>query len=75
MKRKVTVTSETYPISCPVGEKANVEVREAILKSGLKQWQVAQMLGVHEGTFSRMLRMELSPDMKEKILDTISEKK
>ncbi len=55
----------------PIGANANAEIRQVIKKSGLKQWQVAQSLGIREDTFSRMLRLELSADMKQKILDTL----
>ena len=50
---------------------ANTDVRYEIMKSGLKNYQVATMLGVTETTFSRWLRTELPADRKQKILEAI----
>lgn len=41
----------------------NIEIREAIKESGFKHWQIADMIGVADTTFCRMLRREL-PDGK-----------
>ena len=49
----------------------NIEIREAIKESGFKHWQVADMIGVADTTFCRMLRRELSEDKKQEILKTI----
>ena len=47
---------------------ANTDLRCEILKSGLKNYQVATMLGVTETTFSRWLRTELPAEKKQEIL-------
>lgn len=52
-------------------KKANTDVREAITAAGFKYWQVADILGVNDGNFSRMLRTELSADKKQKIYEAI----
>lgn len=53
----------------------NKEIRLAIENAGLRQWQVAEAYGVHEGNFSRLLRKELKEDNKLKILAIIQELK
>lgn len=49
----------------------NVEIRSAYMQAGIKQWQLAEALGLSETHFSRKLRKELPQEEKEKILDTI----
>lgn len=51
--------------------KNNIEIRNAIFSNNIKKWEIASKLGVTDSTFSRMLRMELSKEKKEKILDII----
>ena len=51
----------------------NKEIRRKIGAYGLKQWQVADALGMSEATFYRKLRKELPNDEKEKILAIIEE--
>lgn len=53
----------------------NLEVREAIKAAGLKQWQVAEGYGLHEGNFSRLFRKELSETEKQKIMEVIEKVK
>ena len=50
---------------------ANTEIREAIIRSGHPQWEVARQLGIGETTFCRMLRTEMSEAMKEEVLNAI----
>ena len=49
----------------------NMEIRIEMTRHGLKQWKVANLLGVSESVFSRMLRKELSEEEKERILKAI----
>ena len=53
----------------------NIEIREAIKESGLRHWQIADMTGVADTTFCRMLRRELPEDKKQEILTTIQRAK
>lgn len=46
----------------------NIEIRETIKESGFKHWQIADMIGVADTTFCRMLRRELPEDKKREIL-------
>ena len=52
-------------------KKNNQDIREKILKSHLKYWQIAEQLNINDGNFSRMLRKELPKEAKEKINNTI----
>lgn len=56
-----------------MSEKCNENVRAAIKKSRLYQWQIAEKIGVSEFTFTRWLRSELSDERKELILKAIAE--
>lgn len=51
--------------------KLNGSVREAALRNGILLWQIAEELGVSDGTFSRKLRKELPPEETQKILSII----
>ena len=53
----------------------NERIRSAIKESNLHYWQIAEKLGIHEGTFSRKLRHELTDEEKEKIFGIINELK
>lgn len=49
----------------------NTDIKSALKKSKVKQWQVADELGVSESTFTRWLRYELTADKKESVLAAI----
>lgn len=51
--------------------RTNEDVRRAMGAAGLKQWEVAEALGILECCLSRKLRKELLPKEKEKILAVI----
>jgi len=52
----------------------NMEIRVEMTKRNLKQWQVANLLGMSESVFSRKLRTELPQEEKETILHVIRER-
>ena len=54
-------------------ECVNTEIYEAIQKSGLAQWQVANALHMNACVFNRKLRYELSDKEREEILQAIKE--
>ena len=56
-------------------KKNNQDIREKILKSHLKYWQIAEQLNINDGNFSRMLRKELPKEAKEKINNIIKDRK
>lgn len=49
----------------------NVEIRSAYMQIGIKQWQLAEGLGLSETHFSRKLRKELPQEEKQRILEAI----
>ena len=49
----------------------NTEIRDFIKNNGLYQWQIAEVLGVHDSEFSRILRRKMSEEMKQKILEAV----
>lgn len=51
----------------------NIQIRTALLQAGVKQWQLAEALGLSEAHFSRKLRKELPDEEKQKILNAISD--
>ena len=51
--------------------QANKDIREAAASAGVFLWQVAEAIGVTDGTFSRKLRRELPDDDKAAILQII----
>ena len=53
----------------------NLDIRKAIETSHFKYWQVANKLGMTDGNFSRMLRIELTKENKERVLNDINELK
>lgn len=49
----------------------NKKIRDTIKDRGLRQWQVADALGVSEATFVRRMRYELPPEEREHVLQII----
>lgn len=49
----------------------NLDLRNAIQKSGLRHYEVAKLMNISEGTFGRKLRFEITKEEKEKILEII----
>lgn len=56
-------------------EKANALIRSRIESAGLRYWQVADVLGMHDSNFSRMLRRELNPESMQLVLAAIEKAK
>lgn len=54
-------------------EKANLKIRRAAEAAGVPHWQIAQALGMAEATFSRKLREEFPPEMRERVLIIIND--
>jgi predicted XRE-type DNA-binding protein len=51
--------------------KTNKDIREAISNAKVKYYEVADVLGIKDSNFSRLLRYELCKEYKEKILKAI----
>lgn len=50
----------------------NNEIREALKKANMKQWQLAELLHISEFTLSRKLRKEMPEDEKREIIRLIT---
>ena len=50
---------------------SNTDIRQAIAKKRLKQYEVAQALGISQFTFSHWLQTELPPEKKKEIIRAI----
>lgn len=57
------------------GNRANEKVRAAIDKAGLMYWQIAAQIGIADTTFTKWLRIDLSDEKRELIMDAIKELK
>lgn len=53
--------------------KANQSIREQARKMGVKHWQIAEHLGISEPTIMRWLRVPLSSEKEQMIMDAIRE--
>ena len=53
--------------------KANQDIRNLIFQNRLKNWEVAQVVGVSDGRFSVWLRTPLREDRKERVERAIDE--
>ena len=53
----------------------NSDIREEIADNWVKYWQVAEVLGLSDGGFSRLLRHELSEEKKAEIRTAIKKAK
>lgn len=51
----------------------NVEIRQAAKAAKVKLWQIAEVVGVNDGNFSRKLRHELPDDEKQRVLEIIDQ--
>lgn len=49
----------------------NTMIRDALKKYGVRQWQLAEMLGIGEYTLCRKLRRELTKEEQERIVSII----
>lgn len=52
--------------------KANREVRQVMKDKRVYQWEVAEVLGVHESTIIRWMRTKLPEDRKNDILEAVT---
>lgn len=52
----------------------NKRVRIAMLENGIRQWELAELLGISEAGISRKLRHELPDDEQRKMVELITGK-
>ena len=53
------------------GIEANMLIRRKVTETGLRMWQVADLLGIRPDTFSTQLRHELPSEEQERIIAVI----
>ncbi len=53
--------------------ETNLEVMRLLKKEDIFKWQVAKKLGIHETTFVRWFRNELTKEQVDKILSAVDE--
>ena len=53
--------------------RKNEEIKSALKEAGLKQWELAEKIGVGETTLSRWMRTELPAEKKQKMLQVIED--
>ena len=51
----------------------NVEIRSTAKKAGVRQWQIAEKLGISEFTLIRRMRHDLTQEQQKEILNAIIE--
>ena len=49
----------------------NVRIKIAMTENDLKQWQLAKLMGIHEGSLSRRFREELPEEEQDRIIELI----
>lgn len=49
----------------------NVEIRQAMIDKGVKNYEVAEKLGISQYTFSHWLQTEMPPQKKQTVLKAI----
>lgn len=55
--------------------KANMDIRQTARSARVNLWEIAYGLDMQDSNFSRLLRLELSPEEKEKIFAIIEQLK
>lgn len=53
--------------------KPNQEIRDFLNSKGLYIWQLAELVGVHETTMTKWLRMPLNVEQKQRVAEAIKE--
>ena len=53
--------------------KTNEKIRKAMKLRGIRQWELAEQMGISEPTFTRMMRHELSDEKQEAIISTLND--
>lgn len=51
--------------------KENLSIRNAARIANLPQWKIAAALGISEATFTRWMRVKLSTEREEKVMEVI----
>lgn len=49
----------------------NSDIKILFQANGIRQWEIAKLVGYSEAHFSRLLRYELKPELKERIVSAV----
>ena len=49
----------------------NADIKEKMQIQGVRQWQIAEYLGMSEGLLSRKMRHDLEPDLRDQVNQAI----
>lgn len=49
----------------------NADLKEKMKNRGVRQWQIAEYIGISESVLSRYMRHELSSDLRDRVLNAI----
>jgi len=55
--------------------KPNQEIRDFLASKGLYIWQLAEVVGIHETTMTKWLRVPLNVEQKQRVDEAINELK
>ena len=53
--------------------RANMEIRNAAKRAGVRLWEVAEAMGITDGMLSRKMRRELPEAEQSKVLDIVAD--
>lgn len=56
-----------------MGSRCNLDIKSAAAANGIYLYEIAEALGIADGSFSRKLRRELPDDVKEQIFGIIDD--
>lgn len=51
--------------------KDNYDIKRLAESKGIKMWQIADVYGLHESNFCRLMRYPLSPEDRERVIKAI----
>lgn len=54
-------------------KQANIEIRQMIFAKRLRNYEIAQRLGINQYTFSKWLSVEMTPARKKEVIKAIKE--
>lgn len=56
-----------------MSEQSNADIRRLMRTNDVKQWKVAEIIGLSEGTFCRKMRRPLDEPLRAKVMEAITE--
>ena len=56
-----------------MSEQSNADIRRLMRTNDIKQWKIAEAVGLAEGTFCRKMRRPLDEPLRAKVMEAITE--